>query len=300
MPAISNVKKILVCISVWVIPFATGSIALGMGVMMPAGSNWCWISASRTDLRYALTQAWRFAIIFSIICIYGYVYFYTSRHFRSLDRMQSPTNHYAEITHARKGSVQKSPYEMAQDLPSSTPTISPPAEAHTAWHSRDASWLRLSVSSETDFPHSARTAVAKDTVSLLDRTITAPPPYSEGDYGRLETLARASLGATDRTVTVIETAKMPETKRIEREVKRMLLMNAYPIFYVLLSIPGMVNRLLQASGSPPPDRVLDALQAASAFIGFTNAVTYGFSRQLRQRIATDFRTWRTRNGTGVA
>jgi hypothetical protein len=83
----------------------------------------------------------------------------------------------------------------------------------------------------------------------------------------------------------------PQTKRMEREVKRMLLMNAYPILYVLLWIPGLVNRLLQATGATPPNRVLDALQAASAFIGFANALTYGFNPHLKRRISTDLSYW---------
>lgn len=285
MPAVSNVKKILICVSVWIIPFATGCIAIGMGVMVPSGANWCWISASRTDLRYALTHAWRFAIILSIIFIYGYVYYYTSRHFKSLGSVALPSNQYSVATHARTDSIQQPFYGMP-DSGIRSPTA---PEINQSRNIRDSSWLRLSVSSEKDLIQSPKAAIAKDTITLT-RITTAPPPYTEGDYVRPEPLRRPSL-AKFGTMTRIETSKAPETKRIEREVKRMLLMNAYPIFYVLLSVPGLVNRLLQASGSPPSGRVLDALQAASAFIGFTNAVTYGFNRHLRRRIASDIRSW---------
>lgn len=285
MPAVSNVKKILICLSVWVVPLTTGCIAVGMGVMMPSGANWCWISASRTDLRYALTHAWRFAIIFSIICIYGYVYYYTSRHFKSLGSGIVPTNHYSVTTQARPGTGHRPPYEEIEpEVPS--PTHAEPSERRSL---RDSSWLRLSVSSEKDVLQSPKAA--------LTRTETAPPPYSEDDYCS-KPLRRPSLKGFG-TMTRVETYKSPETKRIEREVKRMLLLNAYPIFYVMLSIPGLVNRLLQASGSPLSGRLLDALQASSAFIGFANAVTYGLNRHLRTRISSSLNSKKSRKGGGT-
>lgn len=227
MPAVSNVKKILICVSVWIVPVTTGCIALGMGVMMPAGANWCWISSSRTDLRYALTHAWRFAIIFAILCIYGYVYYYTSRHFKSLGSLSSPTNHYSVASHARPESTESSvpsPYAIPEQEEVKSPTTS---VINHSKHLRNSSWLRLSVSSEKDVLQSPKAA--------LTRMETAPPPYTEKDSAGQEPTRRPSLTPFG-TVTKVETSKKPQTKRIEREVKRMLLLNAYPIFYVLLSV----------------------------------------------------------------
>ncbi|KAJ4397652.1 hypothetical protein N0V93_001885 [Gnomoniopsis smithogilvyi] len=292
MPAVSNVKKAIICASVWIVPVTTGSIALGMGVMMPAGANWCWISSSRTDLRYALTHAWRFAIIFAIICIYGYVYYYTSRHFKSLGSPTSPTNHYSVASQARTDHNQPSAYEVT----SSEPEVQSPTtiQINESKRLRDSSWLRLSVCSEKDLLQSPNTA--------LTRLETAPPAYTEVECPsqlQQQPLRRPSLVNMFGTITRVETHKTPQTKRIEREVKRMLLMNAYPILYVLLSVPGLVNRLLQASGSPLSGRLLDALQASSAFIGFANAVTYGLNRHLRTRISGSFRSARSRKGEGT-
>lgn len=47
-----------------------------MKVMEPVSGNWCWISAEKTKLRYALTHGWRFGIIIITICIYVYVFIY--------------------------------------------------------------------------------------------------------------------------------------------------------------------------------------------------------------------------------
>lgn len=308
MPAISRTKKILLCISIWIIPLATGSIAVAMGVMMPSGANWCWISASRTDLRYALTHAWRFAVIVAIICIYGYVYYHTSRRFKSLAVVpsQSTGGHNSMAMHSRHASIQKTttttPYAMATQPP--PPPLPPPTPADpdpTADHSQlrnlhGRSWLRLSNCPEAPLPPDS--ALAKETISSLNRTATAATDDWEEASSRRNNnnnnrpLTRTGTGAEKKN----KSSEAQKQKRVEREVKRMLLMNAYPILYVLLWIPGMVNRLLQAAGHPLSSRVLDALQAAPVFIGFANAVTYGFNQHLRRRIAGDFYYWRARRG----
>ena len=75
------------------------------------------------------------------------------------------------------------------------------------------------------------------------------------------------------------------SRRVEREIKKMLLLNGYPIAYVVLWLPGILNRVLEASDAAVPgDRahVLAVLQASTQFIGFANAVTYALSRQWRR------------------
>lgn len=303
MPAVSRTKKILICLSIWVVPLTTGSVAVGLDVMMPVGANWCWISPSRTDLRYGLTHAWRFAIIFSIICIYSYVYYHTSRHFKSF-AVTRPSNDNTMTSRTRQGSFQKSPDEISVQYPIQNPAEVEERESRSQRTVdcsernprsqrtmdceerglRGQSWLRLSTQS-MDFPHPARPKLA----ALKEE---APFPRSVKGNASTEFFGKYSL--ENRPLTRPGTSDSnapPHAKRTEREVKRMLLMNAYPILYVLLWIPGLVNRLLQATGATPSSRVLDALQAASVFIGFANAVTYGFNRHLRQRIWTDLWYW---------
>lgn len=53
--------------------------------MVPVSGNWCWISAKRTDLRYALGHGWRFAIIFTTIGVYIYVWCYMRGHFQMME-----------------------------------------------------------------------------------------------------------------------------------------------------------------------------------------------------------------------
>lgn len=98
--------------------------------------------------------------------------------------------------------------------------------------------------------------------------------------------------------TASEFPKRRQTRKMEREIKRMLLLNAYPIMYVILWIPGLVNRFMEATGNTPSNkRVLAALQASSQFVGLANAVTYGFNTALRTRVR---RWWRSRRKPAAA
>lgn len=69
----------------------------------------------------------------------------------------------------------------------------------------------------------------------------------------------------------------------------MLLLNAYPIMYVILWLPGIVNRLLEATGHE--SKTLAVLQSSSQYVGFANALTYGFNEHLRERIRGDLGRW---------
>lgn len=55
-----------------------------MGEITPVSGNWCWISSERTDLRYALGHGWRFAIIFTTLGLYAYIWVHVRRHFKHL------------------------------------------------------------------------------------------------------------------------------------------------------------------------------------------------------------------------
>ncbi|KAM0215655.1 hypothetical protein ACHAQD_008217 [Fusarium lateritium] len=74
------------------------------------------------------------------------------------------------------------------------------------------------------------------------------------------------------------------THDVEVEIKRMMLLNGYPFMYVLLWTPGLVNRLLEALGTPVSATTIAALNMSTQFIGFANAATYGFNHHLRDRL----------------
>jgi len=70
-------------------------------------------------------------------------------------------------------------------------------------------------------------------------------------------------------------------------IRRMLLLNAYPLAYIILSIPGIVNRLLEASGHK--SHIMQAIQASMQFVGLANALTYGWNERMGTRVRERFR-----------
>lgn len=56
---------------------------------------------------------------------------------------------------------------------------------------------------------------------------------------------------------------------------------------MLLWIPGIVNRLMEATGRTPSNpRAVAALQSTSQFVGFANALTFGVNATMRRRIGS--------------
>lgn len=93
--------------------------------------------------------------------------------------------------------------------------------------------------------------------------------------------------STPRDVTATNGSEFPmrrESHQAEREIKRMMLLNAYPIAYILLWLPGITNRLLEATGHSASAKVAASLQVSTQFVGFANALTYGFNHHLRDRL----------------
>jgi hypothetical protein len=79
------------------------------------------------------------------------------------------------------------------------------------------------------------------------------------------------------------------SRKVEREIKKMLLLNAYPILYVILWLPGILNRLLEAAGEP--SYALTIMQCSTQYIGLANAITYGFNEHLKTSLRADFVKW---------
>lgn len=93
-------------------------------------------------------------------------------------------------------------------------------------------------------------------------------------------------GTSTSDDTPFEASRMPAAPN----VKRMLLMNGYPIAYIILWIPGIASRLAESTGGSP--RWLAALQSLTQYIGLINAVTYGMNEQMRRGV------WKKLKDTG--
>ena len=70
-------------------------------------------------------------------------------------------------------------------------------------------------------------------------------------------------------------------------IRKMLLLNAYPLAYIILWLPGIANRLIEATGHS--SRVTQMMQASTQLVGLANALTYGWNEgvatQLRKMFA---------------
>ncbi|KAI9799803.1 MAG: hypothetical protein M1825_004363 [Sarcosagium campestre] len=68
----------------------------------------------------------------------------------------------------------------------------------------------------------------------------------------------------------------------EAFVKRTLLLNAYPIMYIFLWIPGIANRIAEATDHP--SRALTIMQATTQYVGLANAITYGLNEKVLRQL----------------
>ncbi|SJL18563.1 uncharacterized protein ARMOST_22157 [Armillaria ostoyae] len=72
-----------------------------------------------------------------------------------------------------------------------------------------------------------------------------------------------------------------------KHISKILLLNAYPIAYIVLWIPGLCNRLVEASGHS--SKVLQIMQASTQFVGFANALTYGWNENVARSVKDSVR-----------
>jgi hypothetical protein len=319
LPDASTTHKVLICMSVWIVPLTTATVATTMGAMTPVSGNWCWISSNRSELRYVLTHGWRIGIIFFTAGIYIYIWWYMNRHFRSMvstitsdlsEATQKPRHRHRGFRKVKdKGEQQETDTEMtvmskSEELPPNADDwkVSPPKMAYVVYNPDP-------VDVERGDEISSGPAVypgydSKDFYNhyrgndyLQSPALQPPAAWRQSEIAPRPQSGMAPKPLSNGPVTLDTVAsEFPHRKKsrqTEREIKRMLLLNAYPIMYVLLWIPGLTNRFLEATGHASESRVLAALQASSQFVGLANALTYGFNRALRGKAKM---WWREKRG----
>lgn len=88
------------------------------------------------------------------------------------------------------------------------------------------------------------------------------------------------------TVTSIRRAvtRVDGKMKVDREIWKMLLLNMYPVTYLILWLPGIMNRIVEGMGHQV--RALVILQSSTQFIGLANATVYLYKEHRR-----DIREW---------
>ncbi|KAH7057049.1 hypothetical protein B0J12DRAFT_402349 [Macrophomina phaseolina] len=268
-------KKILICLAVWAVPLATsngphsgngsahsligslGTTAVAMKVMEPVSGNWCWISAEKTNLRYALTHGWRFGIIIVTILIYIYVFVYMRKR---LSYLQETSRTFS--------------YDYGRDLHDLGAMATPSANMDFKDGPRNEPLTVID--EENAGPGRTMTAQTKSKNKLLGVN-TGLSVASSNIHSPISPMPPPSPAGMRRR-------KRGQSKSVEREIWRMLLLNAYPIMYVILWLPGIANRIAEATGHQY--KWLQIMQCSTQYIGLANSITYGFKEHRR-----DFAMW---------
>ena len=69
-------------------------------------------------------------------------------------------------------------------------------------------------------------------------------------------------------------------------IEKVLLLNAYPLLYIILWIPGLANRLAEATGHS--SKVLQVMQSTTQFVGLANAFTFGWNEEVARQLKHRF------------
>ncbi|KAJ5056906.1 G protein-coupled glucose receptor regulating Gpa2-domain-containing protein [Bipolaris maydis] len=287
MPNVSTLKKVLICSSCWIMPTISSCTVLGLNQFTPVSGNWCWISAKRTDLRYGLAHGWRFAIIFITIGIYVYIWIYMKRHFSALHASSMGKSTDPASSVMRRKFRRDDAFQLKSESEVELHKINVEYR-YEVKHAKSGSV------GKAQFAPSPVKA-AKDDSIQSDATSKAPSPNGS-PYAHPAVDAERDIEAA-RTETAIAGTQGPPTnvtgtlyngvsgRNVEKEIQRMLLLNAYPILYIILWAPGMINRLVEASGHT--SQTLTILQCSTQFIGLANALTYGFNEHLKKMVKGD-------------
>jgi hypothetical protein len=145
----------------------------------------------------------------------------------------------------------------------------------------------------------SRTTKEEEEESQLCPTTTTPPKTPTTTTAATKTSStrthaiKISLGhiSTQRQHdSTITTTVSTNDSRIRsnraKELRRFLLLNGYPILWILLWIPGMANRACELAGRSPT--WLQALQATTQLVGLANVLTYAVTEKFVERLRKRF------------
>ncbi|KAL3425130.1 hypothetical protein PVAG01_04411 [Phlyctema vagabunda] len=248
---------ILFCAAAWILPIITSCIALGRGYYGPASSNWCWIQERPIYLRYIFTHGWRFVFIAIIaaICIYIQIYIY--RHIRKMNEMSYGTslqNNTSNTLRDRRRSSAKVDYSVNYQSDSHEPMVGLALEHSTP----------------------------EGSILKTDSIVPGSPRQSFAQHWR------SSFVSVKREPQIEVPAPAPGRSRSQQNkmIQKAMLLHAYPILYIILWIPGISMRIVQATGGK--SYALSVLQASTQFIGFANALTFGWNERIGRQLRNKF------------
>ncbi|KAF5861106.1 hypothetical protein ETB97_000617 [Aspergillus alliaceus] len=258
--SLSWISKVTLCASVWIVPLVTSTTALCLDILGPVSGNWCWIEPRYLGLRYALGHGWRIGIVLITAVTYIVVFIVVKRR-----------------------------YQHLRLFPNGDTTTS----GRNQTKSTEADQVELT-SIRLDTTVTVQSSDMVNTVATIDRQ----PEVPSKDRLTFQVSSSADQSLPSRHNTSTTGSRGDATQQRDKkirytEVRRVMLLNGYPAFYILLWIPGLLNRLFESLGHHY--RWLQILQASTQFIGLANALTYsyneGFRRQIRSLLTRQRRSY---------
>ncbi len=231
-----------------------GFTGLILNAYGPVSGNWCWIKTDLLDLRYLLTHGWRIAIFLATIGIYTYIYTRLKRVFGKFTALRASNDYFTVFND--------------QELANNKYTL------RTSSHDGQKLVASGDILVRTSY------AVSRDPDGQskeCEGGITSISSHSQALESKSQSLETSQTTRVEQTSPL----RQPRHQAQKPNIEKILLLNGYPILYIILWIPGMLNRALESTvGSPG---WLKALQCTTQFVGLANALTYGYNEQLRQR-----------------
>lgn len=86
--------------------------------------------------------------------------------------------------------------------------------------------------------------------------------------------AQAAKQTAQQRLGIKPRIRVTQSSNLDHDTRHWLLLSLFPLAYIVVWIPGIVNRLIELSGHS--SKVMTMLQASTQLTGFVNALVYGF------------------------
>jgi len=237
-----------------------GCIALGLQAFGPVSGNWCWIKRDRLALRYGLGHGWRFSVILGIFVIYVCI-------IKKLRRQYSWRRRYTYGGHAR---INTESTDVGQSSAKREFVIPEPSLDHGLLRYGGNMFGRSKIVNLSEGPQSDGLLAAPTAHVRSDGQYTA----TIHDHKLAQSLLR--IESVQKSDTRANRSLQPAFK--DDRIRIVAQMTVYPTLYVLLWIPGIVNRGVEASGRTSV--ALQYLQAGAQLIGLADAIVFAAQQKI--------------------
>ncbi|KAF3046333.1 hypothetical protein E8E12_002319 [Didymella heteroderae] len=293
----STATKALICLSIWVVPLCTSIYAWTKKYYGPVSGNWCWIEQQYLRQRYTLNHGWRFAIFLISLCTYIYVFVYMSRRLRPQGLSNLSSSIPDDLDYDKLDNKPRDDAVLAGcgltpsislDLTANRPTTDQGEKGHRRATSSSSFAGQLQVDSNQTAARDGNNDTPSHTAGVAVNSSREINIFVDLEKGTNDnSLPSIPIKPPTTTLRARRAASRTDGKaKVDREIWRMLLLNMYPVTYLILWIPGIANRIAEGMGHQV--RTLVILQSSTQFIGLANASVYVYKEHKR-----DIREWWT-------